>query len=78
MTKWMEYNYFIVIKICIFDFHLLEAILKVKSYKEKDHKRANKNTMKLLLKICCHEYLIKITAKTIKMALDHFKVTNCT
>ena len=43
MTKWMEYNYFIVIKICIFDFHLLEAILKVKSYKEKGHKRANKN-----------------------------------
>ena len=50
----------------MFGFHLLQAILKVKSYKQNDHKRVAKNTIKLLSKNGYPEYVIKIMAKTIK------------
>ena len=72
MTKWMANNYFFVIVIIyiyiyiyIFGFDLLEAILKVKSYKERDHKRAVKDTIKLLFKNGYHGSVIKVMAKTI-------------
>ena len=50
------------LKICVFGFHLLETILKVKSTKKKrnNKKKAAKNTIKLLLKKGFHGYVIKI------------------
>ena len=52
--------------IYIFGFYLLEAIFKVKSYKERDHKRAVKDTIKLLFKNGYHGSVIKVMANTIK------------
>ena len=63
----MANNYFsrCCLKICIFGFHLLEAILKVKSTKTVA-KTAAKNTMTLMLKKGYHGYFIKIMVKKMK------------